>query len=137
MSNETDARMADRAARMKRLADRVAVCYGVLSSLLGIGAAMLIAFGIELHFSLNRPAPHPLLYRLTRPRVLIQFLMMAAPAAIFGGLALAIVRNGTREARRVSAARMAVRFSTIGLGCAALIAALVAAAAAYRWLTWG
>jgi hypothetical protein len=32
---------------------------------------------------------------------------------------------------------MALRFSAIGLGCAGLIASLAAAAATYRWLTWG
>jgi len=50
---------------------------------------------------------------------------------------VAIARRRARAAGRVAAASMACRFSAVGLGRTDLIATAAAAAASYRWLTWG
>jgi hypothetical protein len=126
-----------RAVMRARTIDGVAAMLGVASTVLGIGAAMLVAYGLVLNFSEERISTQTLLYRLTHPSILVSLLIIAAPAAISGGLALAISRRRARTAGRISAAATAVRFSIIGLGCVGLIAATGATAVIFRWLTWG
>jgi hypothetical protein len=128
---------SQRAATKARTADEVAVMLGLASMIVGIAAAMLVAYGVVLHVSEDRASTQSLIYRLTDPWVLIAILTMAAPAVILGGLGLAIARRRARVDGRVSAAGMAFRFSAVGLACAALIASFAAAAATYRWLIWG
>jgi hypothetical protein len=125
-----------RAAAKTRTADEVAAMLGAASMILGIGAAMLVAYGLVLHFTEERVSTQTLLYRLTHPSVLVTLLIFAAPAAITGGLGLGMARRRARAAGRVSAAATAVRFSIVGLACVALIAATGATAITYRWLTW-
>jgi hypothetical protein len=126
-----------RAATKTRTADQFAVMLGAASMIVGIGAAILVSYGISLHIAENRTSTQSLIYQLTHPAAVISVLAIAAPAAISGGLALAIARRRARAAGRVSAAATAVRFSAVGLGCAGLIATAAASAAIYRWLTWG
>jgi hypothetical protein len=126
-----------REAMRARTAEEVALMLGVASTILGIAAAMLVAYGMALHFAEDRVSTQSLIYRLTHPWVLASILTLAAPAALSGGLGWEIARRRARAAGRVSAAGLAFRFSALGLGCAGLIASLAAAAAIYRWLTWG
>ena len=126
-----------RAATKSRTFDEVTRMLGVASAVLGIGAAMLVAYGLVLNFTEERFSAQTQLYRLTHPSVLVSLLIIAAPAAITGVLAVIIARRRARPAGRVSAAATAVRFSIVGLVCAGLIAATAATAALYRWLTWG
>jgi hypothetical protein len=126
-----------RAATRVRSADDVALMFGVASMVLGIGAAMLIAYGLALKISEERISPQTLIYRLTHPSVLAGLLTFAAPVALSGGLGLWIAWRRGRATGRVSMAGAAGRFSTVGLGIAGLITAAAAAAAIYRWLMWG
>jgi hypothetical protein len=150
-----------RADARTRTADDVAAMLGAASMIVGIGAAMLIAIGLTMNVQDNRltnqslvyqltgpsgrggPAirgrltNQSLIYQLTGPGFVIACLLMAAPAAISGGLGLAIARRRGRVAGRVSTTGIALRFSAIGLGCVGLIVAFAAAALIYRWVTWG
>ena len=125
-----------RAAARIRTVDEVAAMLGAASMILGIGAAMLVAYGLVLNFKEEQVSTQTLLYRLTHPSILVPLLIFAAPAAITGGLGLGMARQRARAAGRVSAAATAVRFSIVGLACAGLIAALGVTAVIYRWLTW-
>jgi hypothetical protein len=126
-----------RAGARTRTADEVAAMLGVASAIVGIGAAMLIAIGVSFNVADNRQTTQAFIYQMTHPAVVISILTIAAPAAISGGLGLAIARRRARAAGRFSAAGVAVRFSIIGLGCAGVIVAFTAAVAIYRWVTWG
>jgi hypothetical protein len=126
-----------RAATKTRTFDEVTRMLGVASAVLGIGAAMLVAYGLVLTFTEERFSAQTQLYRLTHPSVLVSLLIIAAPAAITGALALVVARRRARAAGRVSAAATAVRFSIVGLACVGLLAAIGASAVIYRWLTWG
>ncbi len=126
-----------RADAKTRTVDEAAAMLGAASMILGIGAAMLMAYGLVLNFTEERVSTQTLLYRLTHPSILVSLLIFAAPAAIAGGLGLGMARRRARAAGRVSAAATAVRFSIVGLACAGLIAALGVTAVIYRWLTWG
>jgi hypothetical protein len=126
-----------RAATRVRSADEVALMFGVASMILGIGAAMLIAYGIALKISEERTSPQTLIHQLTHPSVLAGLLTFAVPATLSGGLGLWIAWRRDRTTGRVSMAGAAGRFSTVGLGTAGLIATVVATAAIYRWLMWG
>jgi hypothetical protein len=128
---------ARRAGGRTRTADEVIAMLGVASAIVGIGAAILVAFGVTLNFAENRETTQAFIYRMTRPAMVVSLLAIAAPAAILGALGLAIARRRARAAGRVSAAGVAVRFSIIGLGCAGVIVAFAAAVAIYRWVTWG
>jgi hypothetical protein len=130
-------RPSRRAATGVRSADDVALMFGVASMVLGIGAAMLIAYGLALRISEARTSPQTLIYRLSHPSVLAWFLAFALPAALSGCLGLWIAGRRDRATGRVSMAGAAGRSSTVGLGIAGLIAAMVATAAVYRWLMWG
>jgi len=118
-------------------ADDVAVMLGIAALTLGIGAALLLAIGLAAKAADNLFTVQELIYRLTSPSALAAYLTTAVPAAITGSLGLAIARRRPRAGGRVSAAAVACRFSAVGLGCAILIAAAVAATALYRWDTWG
>jgi hypothetical protein len=126
-----------RAETRARTADEVALMCGVLSMVLGIAAAMLIAYGTALHISEERISLQALIYRMSHHSHLTALLLFASPAACTGILGLGIARRRGRATGRVSMAKTAIRFSTIGLGLAGLIAATVAAAAIYRWQVWG
>ena len=126
-----------RPATWARTADEVAVMLGLASTILGIGAAMLVMTGITLGVLENRSTTQSLVHQLTHHSVLISCVTFASPAVIIGALGLAIARRRAGSGRRVSAAAMAFRLSALGLGCAGLIAATAAVAAIYRWLTWG
>jgi hypothetical protein len=126
-----------RAATRVRSADDVALMFGVASMILGIGAALLIAYGLALRISEARTSPQRLIYQLTHPSVLAGLLTFAVPAALLGGFGLWIAWRRDRTTGRVSIAGAAGRFSTVGLGIAGLIAAVVATMAIYRWLMWG
>jgi hypothetical protein len=126
-----------RPATRARTADEVAVMLGLASTILGIGAAILVVTGITLGVLENRSTTQSLVHRLTHRSVLISCVAFASPAVITGALGLAIARRRAGSGKRVSAAAMAFRFSAVGLGCAGLIAATAAGAAIYRWLTWG
>jgi hypothetical protein len=126
-----------RADAKTRTVDEAAAMLGAASMILGIGAAMLVTYGLVLHFKEEQVSTQTLLYRLTHPSVLVSLLIFASPAAVAGGLGLAMARRRARAAGRVSAAATAVRFSIVGLACAGLIAALGVTAVIYRWLTWG
>ncbi|WP_406698663.1 hypothetical protein V5E97_07225 [Singulisphaera sp. Ch08] len=126
-----------RADIRSRTADEIALMWGVLSMVLGIAAAMLIAYGVALQITEERVSPQTLIYRMTHPSQLVALLQFASPAACTGIIGLGIARRRGRAAGRVTMAKSAARFSTIGLGLAALIAATVAAAALYRWQVWG
>jgi hypothetical protein len=134
-------RTVDEAAAMLGAASMIlgigAAMLGAASMILGIGAAMLVTYGLVLHFKEEQVSTQTLLYRLTHPSVLVSLLIFASPAAVAGGLGLAMARRRARAAGRVSAAATAVRFSIVGLACAGLIAALGVTAVIYRWLTWG
>jgi hypothetical protein len=118
-------------------ADQVAAMLGLASAILGVGAALLVATGVTLNYSENRQTIQTFVYGMTSPGTVVSCLMIAAPAAIAGGLGLAIARRRGDAAGRVSAAGAAARFSALGLGCAGVIAAFAAAAMIYRWATWG
>jgi hypothetical protein len=126
-----------RSTAKTRTVDEAAAMLGAASMILGIGASMLVAYGLVLNFTEERVSTQTLLYRLTHPSILVSLLIFAAPAAIAGGLGLGLARRRARAAGRVSAAATAVRFSIVGLACVGLIAATGAAAVIYRWLTWG
>ncbi len=126
-----------RAEARTRTADGVAAMLGTASMIVGLGAAMLVAYGLALNFAENRDSTQAFVYQMTHPAVVFSCLVIAAPAAVTGILGLAIGRRRGQAAGRVSAAGIAIRFSAIGLGCAGLIVALAAAAAIYRWVTWG
>ncbi len=126
-----------RAGVRARTVDDVAAMLGVASTIVGIGAAILVTVGLSLNFAENRQTTQSFVYQMTNPAVAFSLLAIAVPAAISGALGLAIGRRHVRIAGRVSAAGVAVRFSIIGLGCAAVIGALAAALAIYRWVTWG
>ena len=115
-------------------ADNIAAILGFASTILGIGAAMLIAICISVDASETRIATHAFIYQMTSPVVVLYFLLMAAPAAISGGLALAIAGRRRTTAVRLSAAWLAVRLSWIGIGCAGLMVAASASLAISRWL---
>ena len=74
---------------------------GAASMIVGIGAAILVAYGIALHISEDRITTQSLVYQLTHPSVVVSALTIAAPAAVSGGLALAIARR-TRSCGRAS-----------------------------------
>ena len=126
-----------RAATWGRSADDVALLFGAASMVLGIGAAMLIAYGLALKISEERTSPQALVHQLTHPSVLAGLLAFVLPVALSGGLGLWIAWRRDRATARVSLAGAAGRFSTVGLGIAGLITALVATAAIDRWLMWG
>jgi len=128
---------SQRAGARTRTADDVAAMLGVASTIVGIGAAILVAVGFSLNFADNRDTSQAYIYQMTNPAVALSLLAIAAPAATLGALGLVIACRGARTVVRVSAAGVAVRFSIIGLGCAAVIGALAAAVAIYRWMTWG
>jgi hypothetical protein len=126
-----------RAAARKRTADETAVMLGAASMIVGVGAAMLVAYGLAVAVEDNLRTDQEFVYRLTHPSIVVSVLALAAPPAISGILGLVIARRRARELARVSAAATAVRFAIVGLVCAGLIAATAATAALYRWLTWG
>jgi hypothetical protein len=130
-------RPSRRAATTVRSADDVALMFGVVSMVLGIGAAILIAYALALRISEARTSPQALFYRMSHPSILAWFLAFALPAALSGCLGLWIAWRRDRATGRVSMAGAAGRSSTVGLGIAGLIAAMVATAAVYRWLMWG
>jgi hypothetical protein len=130
-------RPSRRAATTVRSADDVALMFGVASMVLGIGAAILIAYALALRISEGRTSPQALFSRLSHPSILAWFLAFALPAALSGCLGLWVAWRRDRATGRVSMAGAAGRSSTVGLGIAGLIAAMVATAAAYRWLMWG
>lgn|GEM_PF-6664533 len=125
------------AAARGRSADKVALMFGAASLILGTGATILIAYGVALTISEGQASSQTLIYRLTHPSVMVEFLAFALPAALSGGLGLWIARRRNRATGRTSMAAAAGRFSILGLGCTALIALAVALAIAYRWLIWG
>jgi hypothetical protein len=114
--------------------DYFAAILGVASTILGIGAAMLIAIGFTAGIIERRIATHTLIYQLTSPVIVLYFLLMAAPAAVSGGLGLAIAGRRGWTAPRLSVAWFAVRLSTIGISCAGLLGAASASLAVYRWV---
>jgi hypothetical protein len=126
-----------RAAAKTRTVEETAVMLGAASMIAGIGAAMLVAYGVAATVEDNLESAQAFVYRLTHPSIVISVLALAAPPAISGILGLVIARRRARHAGRVSAAATAVRFSIVGLACAGLIASTAATAALYRWLTWG
>jgi hypothetical protein len=126
-----------RAATRVGSADDVALMFGVTSMVLGIGAAMLVAYGLALRISEERTGPQTLIYRLSHPSVLAWFLASALPAALTGSIGRWIAWRRDRTTGRVSMAGAAGRFSTVGLWIAVVIATAVATAAIYRWLIWG
>jgi hypothetical protein len=126
-----------RPAARTRTADEVAAMLGAASMIVGLGTAMVVAYGLASNFADNRFTTQEFLYQMTHPSVVISYLVVAAPAAVSGALGLAITWRRARAAGTVSAAGMARRFSAVGLGCAGLIVALAAATAIYRWMTWG
>ena len=125
------------AATRVRSADDVALMFGVASMVLGIGAAMLIAYGLALRISEERTSPRTLIYQLTSPSVLAGLLAFVLPVALSGGLGLWISWRRDRATARNHMAGAAARFSTVGLGIAGLLTAAMATAAIYRWLMWG
>ena len=130
-------RWSRRSATRVRSADEVALMFGAASMILGLGAAMLIGYGLTLQISEATTRLQTLAYERTRPSDLVWSLAFAAPAALSGGLGLWIARRRDRAAGKASLAATAARFSAVGLGSAGLIATLVAVAAVVRWLTWG
>jgi hypothetical protein len=126
-----------RAEARTRTADEIAAMLGTASMIAGLGAAMLVGYGLALNFAENRASTQAFLYQMTHPSALASLLAIAAPAAVSGGLGLGIAWRRARTAGTVSAAGMARRFSAVGLVCAGLIVASAAAAAIYRWVTWG
>jgi hypothetical protein len=126
-----------RAGARTRTADETAVMLGAASMIAGIGAAIIVAYGVAANVEDNLESAQALAYRLTHPSVVVSVLALAVPSAISGILSLVMARRRARAVGRVSAAATAVRFSIVGLVCAGLIAATAATAAVYRWLTWG
>jgi hypothetical protein len=126
-----------RATAKTRTAEETAVMLGAASMIAGIGAAIIVAYGIAANVEDNLESAQALVYRLTHPSIVVSVLALAAPPAISGILGLVMARRRARAVGRVSAAATAVRFSIVGLACAGLIAATGATAAVYRWLTWG
>ena len=121
-------------AAQAKAADYFAAMLGLASTILGIGAAMLIAIGISADIAERRIATHTFIYQMTGPVIVLYFLLMAAPAAVSGGLGLAIAGRRGWTAPRLSVAWLAVRLSTIGIGCAGLMGAASASLAVYRWV---
>jgi hypothetical protein len=75
-----------RSATKSRTFDEVTRMLGVASAVLGIGAAMLVAYGLVLNFTEERFSAQTQFYRLTHPSVLYSLLIIAAPATITGVL---------------------------------------------------
>jgi hypothetical protein len=126
-----------RAEARTRTADEIAAMLGAASMIVGLGAAMVVAYGLAWTVADNRFTTQEFLYRMTHPAAVTSLLAIATPAAVLGGLGLAMAWRRARVAGTVSAAGMARRFSAVGLVCSGLIVALAAAAAIYRWVTWG
>jgi hypothetical protein len=124
-------------AAKAKAADIFAAMLGLVSTILGIGAAMLIAIRICVVASESRIAIHSFIYQLTNPGLGLYCLLMAAPAAIAGGMGLAISGRRRSTAPRLSAAWLAVRLSTIGFGAAGLMVAASASLAVCRRLMQG
>ena len=121
-------------AAKAKAADYFAAMLGLASTILSIGATMLIAIGISAEIAERRIATHAFIYQMTGPVIVLYFLLMAAPAAVSGGLGLAIAGRRGWTAPRLSVAWIAVRLSTIGIGCAGLMGAASASLAVYRWV---
>ncbi len=120
-----------------RTIDGIAMMFGAVSLVLGIGAVMLIGYGLGLHISEKRISSQALIYQLTRPSDLRFILNYSAAVALPGVIGLWLALRRGREAVTVSVAGAARRYSIVGLGLAGLIGAGVSFALVYRWITWG
>jgi hypothetical protein len=120
-----------------RSADDIALMFGFASLVLGIGTVTLIAYALSLKISEERTSTQALVYQLTHPSALAGLLAFVLPVALSGGMGFWLAWRQDRATSRVSMAGAAGRFSCVGLVSAGLVATAVAAAAIYRWLTWG
>lgn len=120
-----------------RTLDGIAMLLGAVSLVLGIGAVLLICYGLSLHISEERISSRAMVYRLTSPPTLLFILNYSTAVAVPGGIGLWLARRRGRGAVLVSFAAAARGYSIVGLGLAGLIAAGVGFAFVYRWITWG
>ena len=114
----------------------LAVVLGLTSATLGIAITLLIAYGLNLQITEHTGSRDSLIYRITDSAALGYLLYFAFIPVVPGAVGIWIARRRSREAGRTSLPAMAVRFSTLGLGLSAMIAAIIAVAALYRRITW-
>jgi hypothetical protein len=120
-----------------RIRDGLAAVLGLASVVTGMGASLLLAYGLGLNIVEYRGSRQSFMYQMFSPAFIEALLHLAAVAAVPGAIALLMARRRLREVGRISLAGMAARFSILGLGCSVLIAGTAAVAAVYRWVTWG
>jgi hypothetical protein len=116
--------------------DGLAAVMGLTSAIPAIGVTLLIAYGISLQIAEHKGSGESFMYQMTKPIILWQLLYFAIIPAVPGAVGLWIARRRLREARRVSLAGVAARFSTLGLALSAMIGAMVAVAALCRRVMW-
>lgn len=126
-----------RAASTARPGGRLALLFGATSLVLGIGAAILIAYSLFLRISEERTSPQTLVHRLHYTALAQTLMMFVLPVAVSGGLGLWIAGRREPSTARTSLVAAARRFSTVGLWIAGLITVALAVAVFYRWLMWG
>ena len=119
-----------------RVMDGLAAVLGLASAIPAIAITLLFVYGIGLRIAENEGSRESLMYQMTDPMMLWQFLYFAIIPAVPGALGLWIAQRRLREVGRVSVAGMAARFSKLGLGLSAMLGVVVAVAALCRRVMW-
>ena len=127
---------ANYAAARSWIMDGMAAVLGLTSAILGIAITLLIAYALNLRITEHTGSRDSFIYQMTDSVVLWYFLFYAFIPTVPGAVGVWIARNRLREAGRTSLPAAAVRFAALGLGLSAMIVAMVAVAALYRWITW-
>jgi hypothetical protein len=108
--------------------------FGAASAVVGIGAILLIPFGIALQITEDHVRVQTRIYELTSFSQAAYLMVVIGLVALPGVVGLGLARRGGRRIERVSLAGMAVRLSFMGLICDGLLLAALLVLLGYRWM---
>jgi hypothetical protein len=129
--------MAMRGSAWARGVDGFAAVFGAASAVAGLGAAIVIPYGIALQLTEASVRVQTRIYQLISFEQATYLLNVIGLIVVPGALGLTLAWRGWRSVERVSLAGMAARFSIMGLACDGLLLAALLALLVYRWITWG